>query len=37
MNKWKILPDDGGIRRNATMLAQLTINLIDHDGIGEFS
>jgi len=33
MDKWKILPDDDGIRKNATMLAQPTINLMDHDGI----
>ena len=33
MNKWKILPYGSGIRRNAPMLAQLTINMIDHDGI----
>jgi len=33
MNEWKILPDDGGIRRNATMLAQLMITMMDHDGI----
>jgi len=33
MNQWKILPYGGDIRRNAPMLAQLTITMIDHDGI----